>query len=182
MSYEHSTPGPSTIPLSTGINITTPLIMSTEDLRKLCVEVVKGVKQASTSTPPPPPPPQSNVKDLKFGDQNPFSGRPEDLDPMLREAELRFQIQDTIYNTADKKVYYILSLFKTGNAKLWKEQYVRQREGKTLCSGNDWNNFKGTLRASFRDVGSKEEAMTALQKITQGPRQSLDTLNTMFNT
>jgi hypothetical protein len=36
---------------------------------------------------------------LKFADQPSFNGKPENLDPMLREAEVHFSVQDQLYNT-----------------------------------------------------------------------------------
>ena len=99
---------------------------------------------------------------------------------MLQEAEIHFSVQQAIYNTAEKKAYYILTLFKTGNTKLWKEQYFRQQEGKTLCEGNDWDRFKATLWKSFKDVGSKDEAMTKLQQLNQTKGQAADEYNTKF--
>jgi len=89
-------------------------------------------------------------QDLKFAEQTAFTGKPEELNPMIQEAEVRFAVQDKIYNIPNKKAYYILSLFKTGNTKLWKEQYLRQCEGKTLCKGDLWEMFKETLNESFR--------------------------------
>jgi len=62
--------------------------------------------------------PRENSKDLKFAEQGSFGGKPEDLDPMLREAEIHFSVQNNIYTTETRKAYYILSLFKSGNTKL----------------------------------------------------------------
>jgi hypothetical protein len=104
-------------------------------------------------------------KELKYAEQSPFSGKPEDLDPMLREAEIRFGIQHSVYNTVTKKAYYILSLLKGGNAKLWKEQYLRARESKTLTEGDSWTEFRKLLKESFKDVGSKDNAIAQLQRI-----------------
>jgi hypothetical protein len=99
---------------------------------------------------------------------------------MLREAEVRFSVQDQLYNTPTRKAYYVLSLFKEGNAKLWKEQYLRRREGKTLCDGNSWDQFKAILNESFKDVGSQDDAISGLQSIKQNPRQTVDEYNTKF--
>src|SRR5258708_12337678 len=106
-------------------------------------------------------------KNLKFQDQTPFDGKPGNLEPMLREAEIRFNVQDAIYNSPTKKAYYVLSLFKTGNAKLWKEQYIRQREGKTLCEGDLWTEFTRTLKEDFKAVGSQHDAIYRLYNTKQ---------------
>jgi len=60
--------------------------------------------------------PRENSKDLKFAEQGSFGGKPEDLDPMLREAEIHFSVQHNIYTTETRKAYYILSLFKSSDA------------------------------------------------------------------
>ena len=161
-----STPQPSTAPLPNPI--THVFQMGTKDLQDL----LKGIVNQN-------PNPGSTSKDLKFADQAPFTGKPEDLEPMLREAELRFQVQYSIYNTPTKKAYYILTLFKSGNAKLWKEQYIRSRDEGTLCPGDSWTNFKAELQRNFKDVGSAQDAMQSLQKIQQG-RMTVDEYNTHF--
>src|SRR5260370_41137328 len=108
-----------------------------------------------------------HVKNLKFQDQNSFDGKPGNLEPMLREAEIRFSVQDAIYNNPTKKAYYVLSLFKSGNAKLWKEQYIRQREGKTLCEADSWTEFTRTLKEAFKDVGRQDDAIYRLHNTKQ---------------
>lgn len=85
------------------------------------------------------------LKDLKFQDQEAFTGKPEDLASMIREAEICFAVQPNMYDTPTKKAYYVLSLFKKDNALLWKKQYLMAREGKTLCEGDTWEDFKNTL-------------------------------------
>ena len=117
---------------------------------------------------------------LKFAEQAPFSGKPEELEPMLREAEVRFSVQSQIYDTDTRKAYYVLSLFKEGNAKMWKEQYLRRRASKTLCEGDSWDLFKATLNESFKDVGSQDDAISKLHTIRQGARQTVDEYNTRF--
>jgi hypothetical protein len=94
----------------------TSLVLSAGDLREL-VKQISNVVQSGHSGP-------SNEKDLKFAEQAPFSGKAEALDPLLREAEVCFSVQSRIYDSPTKKAFYILSLFKNGNALLWKEQYL----------------------------------------------------------
>ena len=91
------------------------LQLNQEELQTFADGIAQGIAARETTG--------GNEKDLKFTNQPTFSGKPEDLDPMLREAEFHFQIQPLTYNSPTKKAYYILSLFKSGDAKLWKEQY-----------------------------------------------------------
>ena len=104
--------------------------MTPDDLNNLIQAVIRAQQYAQNPT--------GNEKDLKFAEPIAFTGKPEDLDPMIREAEVRFSVLQRTYNTPTKRAFYILSLFKSGNARLWKEQYLRQREGKTLCEGDSW--------------------------------------------
>ena len=123
-----------------------------EDLQALLHGIVRGTAPNTS-------------KELKFAEQKPFSGKPEDLEPLVREAELRFAMQSTIFNTATKKAYYILSLFQEGNAKNWKEQYIQSREGESLCRGDSFTNFKNNLHEVFKDVESRDDALSSLQRI-----------------
>ena len=97
--------------------------MTPDNLRNLTQAVIRAQQHAQNPT--------GNEKDLKFAKPTTFTGIPEDLDPMIREAEVHFSVLQQTYDTPTKRAFYILSLFKSGNTRLWKEQYLRQREGKT---------------------------------------------------
>src|ERR1700694_3769039 len=84
--------------------------LSPQDLQQL----IAGVQTRATG----------GDKNLKFADQKPFTGKVEDLEALLRDAEIRFGIQSTTYDTPEKQAYYVLSLFQTGVAQTWKEQYI----------------------------------------------------------
>ena len=127
-----------------------------------------------------PPTATSTAKDLKFAEPSPFTGRSEDLDPLLREAKIRFEVQANIYGTPTKKVYYILTLFKGGDAKRWKEQYIRDRTDDDLCPNDNYDDFVKVLKESFAEVGRKEDAMLALQRNKQGKNETVDVFNTKF--
>ena len=102
--------------------------MTPDDLRNLTQAAIRAQQHAQNPT--------GNEKDLKFAEPTPFTSKPEDLDPMIQEAEVRFSVLQQTYDTPTKRAFYILSLFKSRNAHLWKEQYLRQREEKTLCEGD----------------------------------------------
>ena len=59
----------------------------------------------------------------------------------------------------------MLSLFKRGTAKLFKEQYVQPQENKTLCRGNNFGNFLNDIHQAFKEVGRAQDVMTWLQII-----------------
>ena len=58
--------------------------MTPDDLRNLTQAVIRAQQHAQNPT--------GNEKDLKFTEPIAFTGKPEDLDPMIREAEVRFSV------------------------------------------------------------------------------------------
>ena len=58
--------------------------MTPDDLRNLTQAVIRAQQHAQNST--------GNEKDLKFAEPTPFTGKPEDRDTMIREAEVRFSV------------------------------------------------------------------------------------------
>jgi len=92
-------------------------------------ELVQRVTRANAGPAGPAGPQIANItKDLRIPDPSPFSGHSDELDPFLLECEQRFRIQPDIFNTADQKVFYVLSLFKGKLARIWKEQFLKSRE------------------------------------------------------
>jgi len=118
------------------------------------------------------------TKDLRIPDPSPFSGHSDELDPFLLECEQRFRIQPDIFNTADKKAFYVLSLFKGKLARIWKEQFLKSREGQNLIAV-DWAAFRKALKDSFTEEGRTQDAQKELQEIHQG-KMDVDELNTKF--
>ena len=73
---------------------------------------------------------------------------------------MRFKVFPNAYSSIEKRVFYVLSLFQTGIAKTWKDQFVAQRAGEQhLAPGNDWDQFKAQLVASFVDPGKTQDAI-----------------------
>ena len=67
------------------------------------------------------------------------------------------------YGSIEKRDFYVLSLFQIGIAKIWKDQFVAKRAGEQfLAPGNDWDQFKAQLVASFADPGKTQDAMRML--------------------
>jgi len=144
--------------------------------------IQRTVQQTTAAMGPPAGPtgPQiANItKDLHIPDPSPFSGHSDELDPFLLECEQCFRIQPDIFNTADKKVFYVLSLFKGKLAHIWKEQYFKSREGQNLIA-TDWAAFRKALKDSFTEEGRTQDAQKELQEIRQG-KMDVDELNTKF--
>jgi hypothetical protein len=155
----------------------TLIAITPHDMQRMITEITAKLQtQLNTATPPT----TVSNRAVKFPTQSVFSGKPDQLEPTIREAELRFSINEQEFNTPTKKAYYLLSLFTEGSAKLWKEQYILQRQDKSLCEADRWEEFKNTLRANFSDIGSKDDALQKLQNMRQGPKQNVDEFNTKF--
>jgi len=139
-------------------------------------ELVQRTVQQTTAAMGPlvgPAGPQivNMTKDLRIPDPSPFSGQSDELDPFLLECEQCFRIQPDIFNTADKKAFYVLSLFKGKLARIWKEQFFKSREGQNLIA-TDWAAFRKALKDSFTEEGRTQDAQKELQEIHQGKYES----------
>jgi len=142
-------------------------------------ELVQRVARATPGPAGPAGPQIANItKDLRIPDPSPFSGHSDELDPFLLECEQRFRIQPDIFNTADKKAFYVLSLFKGKLARIWKEQFLKSREGQNLIAV-DWAAFRKALKDSFTEEGRTQDVQKELQEIRQG-KMDVDELNTKF--
>jgi len=145
-------------------------------------ELVQRTVRATTTAGPPAGPAGPQIakitKDLRIPDPSPFSGHSDELDPFLLECEQCFRIQPDIFNTADKKAFYVVSLFKGKLACIWKEQFFKSREGQNLIA-TDWAAFRKALKDSFTEEGRTQDAQKELQEICQG-KMDVDELNTKF--
>jgi hypothetical protein len=108
------------------------------------------------------------TKDLKIADPKDFSGKPEDLEDFLNSCKLIFSIKPDIYNSDGKKITYAIGLMKTGNAGLWKKQYVQEYFAAGGILADSWTRFKACLRDAFKDVGRAEDSMRWLSMAKQG--------------
>ena len=124
---------------------------------------------------------KSSSKDLKFAEQKPFTGKAAEVEDFLRECEFRFDLQDDIYDTSEKKIFFALSHFKGALAELWKKNYLRDREGDDAEHFVTWTFFKEILSKAFPEVGKAQEAMRDIQGIKQG-KMGIDEFNTKFQT
>ena len=78
---------------------------------------------------------------------------------------MQFKVFPNTYGSIEKRVFYVLSLFQTGVAKTWKDQFVAERAGQHLAPGNDWDQFKAHVVASFADPGKTQDAMRMLRNL-----------------
>jgi len=165
-------------PAGPPVNNYSLITMTPRQLQELVQQTVQATQAAAPQGIPPGPQIANITKDLRIPDPSPFSGHSDELDLFLLECEQRFQIQPNIFNTDDKKAFYVLSLFKGKLAHIWKEQFLKSREGQDLVA-IDWTRFRKALKDSFTEEGRTQDTQKELQEIRQG-KMDVDELNTKF--
>jgi hypothetical protein len=125
-------------------------------------------------------------KNIDLGQPEPFNGSPHKLDGFLQECKLHFTIKPEVFQTEDRKVGFILSYMKTGDAKRWKEQFLKSRDAAvdathpySLAPNRRFADFEIELRQSFSNPYKKENALQQLQRIRQG-KDTVDQHNIAF--
>jgi hypothetical protein len=128
----------------------------------------------------------STSKGVDLGLPEAFGGAPHKLDGFLQECKLHFVVKPEIYNSEDRKVGFVLSHMKTGDAKRWKEQFLKSRDAAvdaanpySLAPNGRFPDFEDDLRKSFSDPYKKENSLQLLQKIRQG-KDTVDQHNIAF--
>jgi hypothetical protein len=112
--------------------------------------------------PPPQPPPVSGAK---IKDPKPFSGEQNKLRPFIAHCELKFQTENTKFNTDGRKTAFAAALLE-GIAWNWVEPFLTRPEG----LNQTWIAFKAALKHAFGEVDREEVAYEKFQKIEQGNR------------
>jgi len=125
-----------------------------------------------------------SLKDLGLGDPSPFKGEPHALDSFLQDCSLRFSIAPDIYDTEAKQITFALSHLREGDAKRWKEAYLKGRTALVTNTtpfsvGTSWVTFETDLRNSFSEVDKEQDAMHRLQNLRQG-KKTVDQHNINF--
>ena len=64
--------------------------------------------------------------ELKLATPKPFTGNREVLNGFLLDLNLYLTVNHEIYNTSFKKIRYALSFMTNGDAKTWKDQYLKE--------------------------------------------------------
>lgn len=68
---------------------------------------------------------------------------------------------------------------KTGNAALWKKQYIQENFANNQILTDSWTRFKQKLHDAFKNVGRVEDVMHWLTHTKQGSK-SIKQFNTLF--
>jgi hypothetical protein len=101
----------------------------------------------------------------KIKDPKPFNGEQSKLRPFIAHCELKFQIENTRFDTDARKTAFAGALLE-GVAWNWLEPFLTRPEG----LNQTWTDFKTALENAFGEVDREEVAYEKFQKIEQGNR------------
>jgi hypothetical protein len=101
----------------------------------------------------------------KIKDPKPFNGEQSKLRPFIAHCELKFQIENTKFDTDARKTAFAGALLE-GVAWNWVEPFLTRPEG----LNQTWDDFKEALEHAFGEVDREEVAYEKFEKIEQGNR------------
>ena len=112
----------------------------------------------------------TSAKEISINRPTVFDGSRTKIRTFLQECGLYLEINQDVYDTAAKKIAFVLSYMTEKEALLWKEQYVN-----TLIDPNtgnitfpSWATFRTKLLDDFKPVDQTRTAMNKLELLRQG--------------
>jgi hypothetical protein len=158
--------------------------LSNEQQLLIAAMIKDGIRAQTANTTATPH--HATSKGVDLSPPEAFNGTPYKLEGFLQECKLHFAVKPEIYNTNDRKVGFILTYMKTGDAKRWKEQFLKSRDAAvdathaySLAPNNRFADFEDDLKKAFSDPFKKENALQQLQKIRQN-KDTVDQHNIAF--
>ena len=124
--------------------------------------------------------PRKELKGLSKPD--PFRDDPSDLDRFFNDCHLYLDANEDIYNDKKKKVIFMLSYLKGGNAERYKTLWMEQKKaaaGTGTISYGNLAQFTQDLQAAFKETNKKHDALHELRHIKQGS-DTIDDFNNKF--
>ena len=115
-----------------------------------------------------PDPPTHKPIELKLALLKPFTGNREELNSFLLNVSLYLTINKEIYDTSQKKIGYALSFMTDGDAKLWKDQYLKESNKGNYLDLGTWSDFKKSLKESFEPYDASGDAMEKIINLKKG--------------
>jgi hypothetical protein len=97
---------------------------------------------------------------IKIKDPKPFNGEQSKLRPFIAHCELKFQIENTKFDTDARKTVFAGALLE-GVVWSWVEPFLTRPEG----LNQTWDEFKDALEHVFGEVDRAEVAYEEFQKI-----------------
>jgi hypothetical protein len=119
---------------------------------------------------------------IGLGKPDPFQGDPSDLDRFFNDCHLFLDANKTMYDTDKKKVIFMLSYLKGGNAERYKTLWMEQK--KTTVGTGSINygtlaQLAQDLQTAFKETNKKHNALYKMRHIKQGS-ESIDDFNNKF--
>ena len=113
-------------------------------------------------------PPAPRPTELKLASPKPFTGNREDLNGFLLDLNLYLTVNNEIYDTSFKKIGYALSFMTSGDAKSWKDQYLKESNWGEYLDLGTWSEFTEALWESFELYDAPGDAMDKIINLKKG--------------
>ena len=130
-----------------------PLPSATDDLVRQLVDALQGTKKGVVAPP------------------SPFSGEVKDFGRFRREYRMYIEDRPSTFHYSDgKRIAFVLSWMKTGNAGIWADNYMKAHDKKVSLGkeADTWELFEAELKTTFKDVLEVTEAQRKIQNYQQG--------------
>ncbi len=164
------------------------------------------IKQYLFNLPPPPPKPSApqpqaqsaptpmttpaattTSKEIRISGPKEFSGKRSEYDAFVNAIDLYLEINSDTYDDDKKKIIFLLSYLKGGEAEIWKQQWLngkRNTAGAIPWSTLKYEDIVGDFRQAFEPVEQASNAFFNLQTVRQGSRpveEYITEINLLFS-
>ncbi len=119
-----------------------------------------------------------------LGKPDPFRGDPSDLDCFFNDCHLFLDADETSYDTEKKKVIFMLSHLKGGNAERYKTLWMEHKKAAATTAGTGLDygttlQFSQGLQSVFKETNKKHDALHELRHIIRYLRRDTGMGNTV---
>lgn len=152
----------------------------------------KGKGSKKDKEPGDPSEPPSDNEDsgemsegeLKINIPTPFNGDRTALRSFIQDCGLYLGVNKKKYDNDAKKIGFVLSFMKGGDAGLWKEQYISEHTNATtgifdVPTAETYQAFISSIKEAFTEENTATTALTKLRKLQQG-KDSVEEHNVDF--
>src|SRR6202161_2592944 len=116
------------------------------------------------------PGPSTSRKEYNINRPTPFTGDRNEIENFVQECDVYLTLNKYIYDNEDSKVAFTLSFLTAGEAKKWKEQFIRACTTNAEITFPTYAEFMRRLQAAFKAVNPIDSAMQKLALLRQGNR------------
>ncbi|KAF9522070.1 hypothetical protein CPB83DRAFT_777637, partial [Crepidotus variabilis] len=125
------------------------------------------------------------TRELRLNAPTPFSGDRSKIKTFLQSCDLYLLVNNTAYDSDDKKIAFVLSNLSGGEAEVWKQQFIVKAEAdaKTVRDGmtaaqitanpppaillGTYDNFKKNFKEAFDEIDSVNDALYDIRTLKQ---------------